>query len=155
MYSVLNSAGWNKPRLLTQASTQSSFVRPVSISTNFCDSLYNTGGQRERECFQPIREFFPRQVKFHQPQEKSKYLLLRLFPFSVCRPCGSERDAGPLDFSGVYRLLWERWRRKTWVGICLIKKERVRERWCLCNLLFLRCNTWFMCSKKADFLSLF
>lgn len=77
---------------------QQTFVTPFIIR----------GAQRERECFQPIREFFPRQVKFHQPQEKSKYLLLRLFPFSVCRPCGSERDAGPLDFSGVYRLLWER-----------------------------------------------
>lgn len=58
----------------------------------------------KRECFQFIRELFPRRVKFHQP-EKSKCSLLRLF-LSMCRPC-SMNDAGPLDFSGVYRLIWE------------------------------------------------
>lgn len=36
---------------------------------------------------------------------------------------------------------------KTLFDICLKKNER----WCLCNLLFLRSNTWLPCSKKADF----
>lgn len=56
-------------------------------------------------------------------------------------------DAGPVDFSGVYRLMGMM--NKTWSGV-LIK----RKRWCLCNSLFLKSNTWFMCSKKSDFLDL-
>ena len=84
-------------------------------------------------------------MKFHQP-EKSKCLLLRLF-LSMCRPC-SMIECRPFRLFRCVQT-YMGMMNKSWFGICLIKKER--ERWCLCNLLFLRPNTWFLCSRKADF----
>lgn len=120
--SVLNSSlvapDWNKPlRSISVVSTRSH----CSISNLSPPSRLplQKNGTAKRECFQPIRESFS--TSAHQPEKSKCLLLLRLFR-SVSRP-GGVSDAGPLDFSGVYRLLWGRWIKHAF-GICLIKEER-------------------------------
>lgn len=129
---------WEYPSVLTQV-----LKIVCSISSfllhNLFDSLYNLGQQvRMLPIYQGI---------FSTSSEVSltrEIQMFASFPFGVCRPRGVN-DAGPLDFSGVYRLLWEWWIK----GGLVFVRLRTRKRWCLCNLLFLRSNTWFMCSRKG------